>query len=120
LVFLNRLSHWLLSQLFLSRQIWHSPSTAAMAEVVVEEASTAAVAVGAGFMVVAGAGFMVVAGAASIAVVAGLAAVAAGATAEEVRDLSAEEVLTEAEGFAVDHRLEPAEVPTADSADRVA
>jgi nucleoid-associated protein YgaU len=74
-----------------------------------EEASTEAVVVAA---------FTAVAGAGSMAVVAGLATVAA-----EVRDLSAEEVLTEAEAFAADHRRttsEPAEVPMADSADRAA
>jgi hypothetical protein len=116
LIFLNRLSRSLLSQLFLSHQIRHSPSTAAMAEVVEEAAPTAVVA--------AGAGFTVVEGAASIAVAAGLAAAALEAIAEvvptEVRDPSAEEVLTEAEAFAADHLPEPAEVPMADLADRAA
>ena len=75
--------------------------------------------------VVAGAGaFTVAAGAGSMAVVAGLAAVAVVAIAEEVpmevRDPSVEEVLTAAEVFAEDHPTEPAEVPTADSADHAA
>ena len=62
---------------------------------------------------------------------AGLATAAAVAIAEEapteVRDLSAEEVLIEAEAFAADHRRTtteratgPAEVPMVDSADRAA
>ena len=75
--------------------------------------------------VVVGAGAItVVAGAGSMAVVAGLAAVAVVAIAEEVpmevRDPSVEEVRIAAEVFVEDHPTEPAEVPTADSADHAA
>jgi len=90
--------------------------------VVVEEAAPTAAVVGAFTAVVVGAGAItVVAGAGSMAVVAGLAAVAVVAIAEEapmgIRDPSVEEILTAAEVFAEDHPTEPAEVPTADSAD---
>jgi hypothetical protein len=69
------------------------------------------------------AAFTLVAGVDIMAVGAGLAIVAVEALAEEVRDLSVVEVLTEAEAFAADHRRttsEPTAVPTADSADRAA
>jgi len=66
----------------------------------------------------------VVAGAGSMAVVAGLAAVPVVAIAEEVpmevRDPSVEEVRIAAEVCVEDHPTEPAEVPTADSANHAA
>jgi hypothetical protein len=84
-----------------------------------EEASTAVVA--AAFTAVAVAGAFTVAGAADPATVAVESIEEEVPT--EVRDLSTEEVLTEAEAFAADHlrtTSEPAEVPMADSADRAA
>jgi hypothetical protein len=94
--------------------------------VVVEAAAPTAAVVGAGSTaVVAGAGAItVVAGAGSMAVVAGLAAVPVVAIAEEVpmevRDPSVEEVRIAAEVCVEDHPTEPAEVPTADSANHAA
>lgn len=78
-----------------------------------EEASTGA----------AGAVLTGVAGAFMAVAVAGLATAEediAEGVPTEVRDLSAEEIHTEAEAFAADHPTEPAGVPMADSADRAA
>jgi len=84
---------------------------------VVAEAAAPTAAVVAAFMAV-------VAGAGSMAVVAGLAAVPVVAIAEEVpmevRDPSVEEVRIAAEVCVEDHPTEPAEVPTADSANHAA
>jgi hypothetical protein len=85
--------------------------------VVVEAAAPTAAVVGAGSTAV-------VEGAGAITVVAGLAAVAVVAIAEEVpmevRDPSVEEVRIAAEVCVEDHPTEPAEVPTADSANHAA
>ena len=100
-----------LSRLLLSLRTQRSLNTAVM--VVVEEAAPTAAVVGAFTAVVVGAG--------AITVVAGLAAVAVVAIAEEVpmevRGPSVEEVRIAAEVCVEDHPTEPAEVPTADSAD---
>jgi hypothetical protein len=85
--------------------------------VVVEAAAPTAAVVGAGSTAV-------VEGAGAITVVAGLAAVAVVAIAEEVpmevRGPSVEEVRIAAEVCVEDHPTEPAEVPTADSANHAA
>jgi len=84
---------------------------------VVEAAAPTAAVVGAGSTAV-------VEGAGAITVVAGLAAVAVVAIAEEVpmevRGPSVEEVRIAAEVCVEDHPTEPAEVPTADSANHAA
>jgi hypothetical protein len=131
-VFLDPSSPSQLLSLLPSLQTQHLLNTAVTVVVAEEEASMAEV-VAAALTVVAVAG-AITAVAEAITVVeagAGLATAAAEAIAEgaptEVRDLSAEEVLIEAEAFAADHRRTtteraagPAEVPMADSADRAA
>lgn len=112
-----------LSRLLLSLRTQRSLNTAVT--VVAEAAAPTAAVVAAFTAVVVGAGAItVVAGAGSMAVVAGLAAVAVVAIAEEVpmevRDPSVEEVRIAAEVCVEDHPTEPAEVPTADSANHAA